>query len=215
MDKNFKLYLGGSLFSESERAQREKEYKLLKGAIGDRVEIYSPMHNDEINDKSKEINSIDIFTQDTTKVLESDYFHCNIEEVETDPGLAVELGITIANNMLISILEGIGDNLIEGGYDKESILAMLNIFHESCPIKNIFVNISDIRLLHKNPLIGILKDKGLNQFVVGGLLDSGAIFSNSSEESVEKVKKDVEDSIAWINYVKELENEGENEDENF
>ncbi len=214
-EKTLKLYLGGSLFTESEREQRTKEYNLLEKAIGDKVEIYSPMHNDEINDKSKEVNSVDIFLQDTEKVLESDYFYCNIEEIETDPGLAVELGIILANNILLTTLEAITLKLIERGADKKSLEMLLNTLYETCPIKNIFVNMTDIRLLHDNPLVGMFKDKGLNQFVIGGLLDSGAIVSNGSEETVEKIKQNVKDSISWMNYAKELEEKGEEDDEAF
>ena len=198
--ERLKLYLGGSLFTEAERDMREKEYKEMQVQLGDLVEVYSPMHNDEINDKTKEINSEDIFTQDTREVIQSDFFYCNMEEIEKDPGLAMEVGIATGCNIMLDMMGKVLDVVIKkhkslehndfGTSLKDEIMGSML---ETIPAKEIFVNITDIRLNHKNPLVGLKKDASVNQFCLGGLEVMDAKFGQGSKETVGKIKQALTD----------------------
>ena len=198
--ERLKLYLGGSLFTEAERDMREKEFKELQEQVGEFVEIYSPMHNDEINDKSKEINSEDIFTQDTREVMQSDFFYCNMEEIEKDPGLAMEVGIATGCNIMLDMMKNVLEVVIKkhkslehNGFGvtlKDEIMATML---ETIPAKEIFVNVTDIRLNHKNPLVGLKKDASVNQFCLGGLEVMDARFGQGSKETIGKLKQALTD----------------------
>lgn len=191
MSKDFKLYLAGSLFTEKDRMTRDLELCMLKEEFGEEVEVYSPMHNDEINDKSKEVTPEDIFNQDTEKVLESDFITASLEEVETDPGVAVELGVAMGVNAVLTTLLRLEEKLYEKGINDMS--ALTDSIFAIIPPKKICANYSDIRLTHNNKLAGIYKDMGLNQYVVGGLLsDERHTISQGFVNSIEEIKKEIE-----------------------
>ena len=62
--KPLKIYLGGPLFSEMEIAWNIQLENKIKEAYGDKVSIYNPCNNDEINDKSNYADSIMIANGD-------------------------------------------------------------------------------------------------------------------------------------------------------
>ena len=198
--EKLKLYLGGSLFTEAERNMREKEYKEMVELFGEEVEIYSPMHNDDINDKSKEINSEDIFIQDTREVIQSDFFYCNLEELDKDPGLAMESGIVLGCNIVLDMMDKIIDTamkdfptLTNAGADKLIKSKIMGTLLNTIPSKAVYVNATDIRLTHPNPLIGLKKDASVNQYCLGGLETTGAYIGNSSTEVINTIKKQLDD----------------------
>lgn len=203
-NKELRVYHAGSLFTEKEREARTREFNLLKEKLGDVVDIYSPMFNDEINDKSKEVTPESIFLQDTEQVLKADYLVTSLEEIESDPGVAVEVGIAMGVNLVLSALYEIVDK--EGITNIDDVL---NVLYSGIPGKQIFANVTDIRLLHDNQLAGIFKDCGLNQYVVGGLLQQRHSISNSFAESVEALVDAVDVDLAIMKLYDDLESEEE------
>lgn len=91
----FSVYLGGSMFSEGDIAQRKKEAKLLRDKF--HANVYNPIEapfNDKANNLPK---PIDIFNGDTLEILNSDVFLLDLSQTH-DPGLMAELGIVAGQN---------------------------------------------------------------------------------------------------------------------
>lgn len=203
-NKELRVYHAGSLFTEKEREARTREFNLLKEKLGDVVDIYSPMFNDEINDKSKEVTPESIFLQDTEQVLKADYLMTSVEEIISDPGVSMEVGIALGVNLVLSALCEIVE---QGGIT--NVDDVLNILFDGIPGKKIFANVTDIRLLHDNPQIGLYKDCGINQYCLGGLLQQGHSISHSFAESVEELTNAVDVDLAIMKLYDDLENEEE------
>lgn len=94
------IYLGCDLFIEGQRIQAKQVEDFLKEAVGDKVNIYNPANNLEINDKSAGFASgSDILLADYERLRNSDIL---IALMDTeDLGLAAEMGIAFERNIPI------------------------------------------------------------------------------------------------------------------
>lgn len=160
--KQNKLYLGGSLFSESEVNQRIKEGNMLEHLTN--YEIYNPIQA-PCNDKSKLPTSEDIFWGDTKEILESDVVIMDMSS-PTDTGCAVETGIVWMCNYI--------HILAEQGYTLEQIL-------KEIPKKKFIGHLSDIRKSTSHLYQGNRIPWGMNQYYYGCTVDMGEVKDNFQE----------------------------------
>ena len=86
------IYLGGPLFTESEQDFNRNLAEQIRAEFGELVNVYNPMENEEINDKSGYANSIDIFEGDNAHLDKTDILIANLDGVVIDPGMAAEVG---------------------------------------------------------------------------------------------------------------------------
>ena len=94
------IYLGCDLFIEGQRIQAKYVEDLLNEAIGDKVNIYNPANNLEINDKSAGFASgSDILFADYDRLRNSDILIALMDT--NDLGLAAEMGIAFERNIPI------------------------------------------------------------------------------------------------------------------
>lgn len=95
-----KIYLGCDLFIDGQRKQAKYVEDLINEAIGDKVNIYNPASNLEINDKSAGFASgSDILLADYERLRNSDIL---IALMDTeDLGLAAEMGIAFEREIPI------------------------------------------------------------------------------------------------------------------
>lgn len=157
-----KFYVGGSLFTDKQIAQRISEEEQLKQLSN--AEIYNPITNDEINDKTQKPTANDIFVQDTVRVLASDVILADLDD--DDLGLAMELGIAFASNYF--------RNRIIERLNSDSPIQALHGLLEEVPQKMIYATCSDIRQ-DTTDEFGIYKSWSLNQYYVGGIEAMGEI----------------------------------------
>ena len=95
--KNIKLYLGGSLFSESNILGRKHEYKVATEALPNAV-IFSPVMADFNTSKDAMLPTAkDIFEGDLKEILDTDYFIADLGDMY-DTGLHGELGVVAGLN---------------------------------------------------------------------------------------------------------------------
>lgn len=171
-----KYYIGGSLFTDKQIKQRLYEEEKLKETLKD-VDIYNPITNDEINDKTKEPTSQDIFLQDTREILSSDVITADLDDIDT--GLAAELGIAYGvNYMRDMITECLGSDDVE-----KELRRILKII----PEKTVYATCSDIRQDTANEN-GVYKSWGHNLYVVGGIELMGKIFRHF-DDVIEYIKE--------------------------
>ena len=159
---NKKIYLAGSLFSESEIAQRVKEENLL---VAQGYEVFNPITCNKANDKSKNPTAHDIFWGDTEEILTSDIVVADISN-PLDCGVQNELGMVWALNYI--------HKLAKEGFDLETILNMI-------PKKKVVAHLSDIRKATAHNYKGNYIPWGINQFEVGMIEDTGCIKDNFAE----------------------------------
>lgn len=180
-NKKTKVYVGGSLFTDKQITQRIREEELLKENFKN-IDIYNPITNDEINDKTKQPTAKDIFLQDTTKIIGSDIITADLDDI--DEGLAMELGVAYGVNYVLNTIE----NLIYNNrkIDRDSFRKILN----SIPYKKILATYSDIRQDTKNEN-GIYKSVGKNQYVIGGIELMGKIHRHF-EDVIKNLKESEE-----------------------
>ncbi len=163
-------YLAGSMFNEAEVAQRLKEGKLLRAETPD-IQWYNPIEA-PFNDKSTLPTSIDIFWGDTKEVLRSDYIIADL--TNNDPGVCFELGIAWAVNYIRDILKR----------NNKPALELLEKYRIKS--KKIVGVVSDIRVKTAGEYKDYLVPYGINQYVVGGILDQGKIV-HKFEEAIETI----------------------------
>lgn len=161
MKKN-KLYLGGSLFSESEVSQRIKEGNMLEHLTN--YEVYNPIEA-PCNDKSKLPTSEDIFWGDTKEILESNVVLMDMSN-QTDLGVSTEMGIVWMCNYI--------HELAAQGYTLEQIL-------EEIPKKKFIGHLSDIRKSTSHMYQGNRIPFGYNQYTMGCAFDMGEVKNNFQE----------------------------------
>lgn len=164
-----KYYIGGSLFTEKQIKQRLYEEQALKDLIDD-IEIYNPISNDEINDKTKEPTAKDIFNQDTKEIISSDVILADLDD--EDMGLAMELGIAYMANYM--------RDEIKAALESEAPRDKLDELLDRVPEKRVYAVCSDIRQDTNNEE-GIYKSWGQNQYVVGGIQEMGYISNRLSD----------------------------------
>lgn len=164
-------YLAGPLFNEAEVAQRIKEGKILKEKTN--IDWYNPIEA-PVNDKSKLPTAADIFALDTKMVLESDYIIADLSN--NDVGVAYELGLVWLSNKIADIIDQHGDNALA---EIKKIVKR----------KNVVGVTSDIRIPTAHHYQGHLIPYGLNQYVIGGVLDQGNIVYKF-EDTIKYIKKE-------------------------
>lgn len=91
MNKQIKVYVANSLFSESDIAFNISLANKIRDIDG--VIAYLPQENMEINDKNKLASSAEIFLADTTELITSDVLIAVIDGNEIDSGVACEIGL--------------------------------------------------------------------------------------------------------------------------
>ena len=100
-DKKVKIYIASSFFSDPVFMWTEWLAKELREEFGDRVELYVPQENDEINDKENGGSDIDIYEADIQdQLLTSDMLIANMDGVEIDSGVAGEILSASTHNEL-------------------------------------------------------------------------------------------------------------------
>ncbi|EDS77085.1 nucleoside 2-deoxyribosyltransferase family [Clostridium botulinum C str. Eklund] len=179
--KKQKIYIAGSLFTDKQIKQRIEEENMLKQELGeDNIDIYNPITNDEINDKTKQPTSQDIFLQDTNKVLESNIVTADLDDL--DMGVAMELGIAYGVNTIIDYLEEKLQQTIDN-VDMEqnrTLTTVLDMLTKTFPYKTVYATCSDIRQDGQNEQ-GKYKSWGQNQYVVGGVEAMGEVYRHFNE----------------------------------
>lgn len=100
MTKKIRAYLGCDLFIEGQRQQSLDIEHALKEQLGDKIEIYNPTNNMEVNDPDGEFASgLDILIADYDELKEMDIL---IALMDTqDLGLASEMGIAFERGLPI------------------------------------------------------------------------------------------------------------------
>lgn len=100
-NKKVKIYVASSFFSDPVFMWTEWLAKELREEFGDKVELYVPQENDEINDKENGGSDIDIYEADIQDhLLTSDILIANVDGVEIDAGVAGEILSASTHNEL-------------------------------------------------------------------------------------------------------------------
>ena len=96
-----KIYLAGSMFNEADIAQRKLEAKNLRDRFKN-IDVFNPIEKPFNTNKENLPTPFEIFEADTQAVIDSDIFLADISN--EDSGVLVELGIAIANNKTIIVV---------------------------------------------------------------------------------------------------------------
>lgn len=86
------IYFGAPLFNSMEREFNARVVKMIRERLGDKVSVYLPQENTEINDKSKSADSVQIFEADTERLEETNILIAVLDGPVADVGLAAEVG---------------------------------------------------------------------------------------------------------------------------
>ena len=169
-----KIYLGCDLFTEGQRLQAKKVQDALENEFKEKIDLYNPADNLEINDKSAGFASgADILLADYKRLKESDLL---IALMDTkDLGLAGEMGIAFERG--IPIFELYTDIRLTGN-DRDDKLIEIK--------KDVFQN----DFLYINKLITGLAyvDKDGNEF------DKPRIY-NTSDDLIEALKEFIAENL--------------------
>lgn len=104
MERKFKVYLGGALFSEAEITQRLLEAKILREKFGEKIEVFNPIEQPFNKDKNLKLPTPEeIFKGDYEAIKQSDFLICDI--TREDPGLMAELGLAFELNKYIIAID--------------------------------------------------------------------------------------------------------------
>lgn len=136
MNDKIQIYLGNGLFSQADRHFNTYIYsnlmsELRERNIADKVSIYVPQFNDEINDKTKCADSKMIYKADNEMLDKSDILLALLDG--SDLGLATEVGrfaYLCEKNPLKSIL-GLYSDIRQGGVTTDKINMLKNHVAES------------------------------------------------------------------------------------
>lgn len=170
-NKSFlKIYLGAPLFSEQEQFWNIYVEKKISYKLGDKVRIYNPCNNDEINDKSGYADSLSIYHADNKWLDESDIMIALLDGVSMDSGLSTEIGrfAHIAENSQDKYILGVYSDVRQGNVSDEKVNA-LNELAES-------------------------QWSYLNLYTVGAIKENGMIYS-SIDEMINDLEKLVEELL--------------------
>lgn len=86
------IYFGAPLFNDMERNYNELVVGKIRDKFGDKVDVYLPQENTEINDKSMSADSLTIYYGDTDKLKNTNILVAVLDGQTTDIGLATEIG---------------------------------------------------------------------------------------------------------------------------
>ncbi len=157
-------YIAGGIFSESEIVQRIKEGRLLRENTD--IDWHNPIES-SFNDKSSLPAASDVFWGATKEVLRSEYIIADLSN--NDPGVCYELGVAWAVNYIRDILKR----------NNKPALELLEKYRITS--KKIIGVASDTRLKTANKYKDYLIPCGMNQLIVGGILDQGQIVHKFEE----------------------------------
>lgn len=174
-----KGYIAGSLFKTADQKQRIYEKEVLSKEVGS-IDWFNPLTDNPSNDKSKLPTANNIFVNDTSVIIDSEYIVAELDG--EDAGVMMELGIAYGINFILDTLSVL---ISEKGLSIED--AVLAVF-SMVPVKTIYAHLSDIRLGTAGEYDGKYIPVGFNQYVVGGVEQIGEIFNNF-EDIVEELKK--------------------------
>lgn len=169
-----KIYLGCDLFIEGQRLQAKKVQDALENKFGDKIDLYNPADNLEINDKSAGFASgADILLADYDRLKSSNLLIALMDT--TDLGLAGEMGIAFERG--IPIFQLYTDIRLTGN-DRDDKLAEIK--------KDVFQN----DFMYINKLITGLSyvDKDGNYF------DKPRIYK-SSDDLIEALKEFIRENL--------------------
>src|SRR5699024_7810514 len=188
-NKKRKTYLGGNMTNVGAKLLRQMEREKLEELPN--IDLYNPVDNEEINDKSRAPQAEDIFKQDTKALLEAD---TTIFDATGSPGTTTEIGQVWGLNYLIvrlnRILERSRDIYIEGGSEKarEYLFSSLTNLLNEVPFKEVYWHNSDIRNVRGITESGLRRSYGFNQYLHGCLLDMAG-----EEKTFDEIVKDLEE----------------------
>lgn len=86
-----KIYFANSLFNDSDLMYNEKVVGEIREAFDGDIDVYNPMENDAINDKTQYADSLTIVKADYEELEESDVLVAVIDS--DDSGVALEIGM--------------------------------------------------------------------------------------------------------------------------
>lgn len=145
MDK-IKIYFGAPLFSESEQMYNKYVVGKIRERFGDVVDVYNPMENQSINDKTGYADSQMISRGDNEYLEQSDILIALLDGVAVDAGLAAEVGYFFSTGRPIV---GLYTDSRQGTYGNKDKIAALEIVGEN---QMAYLNLY---------LVGLIKDRGL------------------------------------------------------
>lgn len=150
-----KIYLGGPLFSEMEASYN----KLLANEIRKKlkVEVYNPVENKAINDKSGYADSIMIAEGDNAHLEASDILVALLDGPVVDPGLAAEIGYFYSMNKPIIALY---TDSRQGSFGNQQKIDAIDNIAES---QFSYVNLYIVGLIKKRGFMLDSKEKLLNK----------------------------------------------------
>lgn len=150
-----KIYLGGPLFSEMEASYN----KLLANEIRKKlkVEVYNPVENEAINDKSGYADSIMIAEGDNAHLEASDILVALLDGPIVDPGLAAEIGYFYSMNKPIIALY---TDSRQGSFGNQQKIDAIDNIAES---QFSYVNLYIVGLIKKRGFVLDSKEKLLNK----------------------------------------------------
>ena len=136
-----KIYLGAPLFSEMEAAYNKMLAKEIRANFD--VEVYNPVENEAINDKSGYADSIMIAEGDNAHLEESDVLVALLDGPIVDPGLAAEIGYFYSMDKPII---GLYTDSRQGSYGNQQ---KLNAIDEIAESQFSYVNLYIVGLIKK------------------------------------------------------------------
>ena len=86
-----KVYFANSLFNDSDLMYNEKVVGEIREAFDGDIDVYNPMENEAINDKTQYADSLDIVKADYEQLEDSDVLVAVIDS--DDSGVALEIGM--------------------------------------------------------------------------------------------------------------------------
>ena len=86
-----KVYFANSLFNDSDLMYNEKVVEKIREAFDGDIDVYNPMENDAINDKTQYADSLTIVKADYEELEDSDVLVAVIDS--DDSGVALEIGM--------------------------------------------------------------------------------------------------------------------------
>ena len=93
MKEKFKVYLAGSMFCEADRMYNAYLAEKIRNRVGDKIDLYVPQENQNINDKTKCADSNAIFWGDYNRLQDCDIFIARIDGDIPPSGTSAEIGI--------------------------------------------------------------------------------------------------------------------------
>lgn len=86
-----KVYFANSLFNDSDLMYNEMVVKNIRDSFNGNIEVYNPMENEAINDKTQYADSLTIVKADYEELKDSDVLVAVIDS--DDSGVALEIGM--------------------------------------------------------------------------------------------------------------------------